>query len=949
MNKRITVLLCYLFLVACSQTPDVHQLKDLSRLEPKALSKSSKKIHINYDEMIRRYQAILDIHDDPTVITQVKRRIADLELMAMEKRQFSDNTVEGDASDIHYKEVIQHYLDLLKNNPQAKANENTLYQLAKAYDYQGQSKESLTMLNQLIHQFPNTQHYDEVQFRRGDIYYSLKAYANAEKSYAHLIVNNDDAQQTSTIKGPYYLNALYMQGWVLFKQARYEESSLLFSQVLDLTLDKKEIAHVKPQKKAIVDDSLRILSIIFSYQSYGQSIAKLYQENGQRPYEPLLYLQLSDLLLTRGLHIQAIDTNKTFISHYPLHEQTPNFFKKNIDILQQQKQILEYHAEKDAYIKRFGLASAYWLQSSVKQQGELKKQLHSYLLEMASFHHAFAQTLIKQQAADREKINTSLAQAISHYQQWLLLFPQDSTHAEKSFLLAQAYQENMQFDNAIIWYEKTAFNYSPHPRAEHSAYSICLNYQQQLAQWPKSKINSSQYRHTQLLKIHAQLRFNDYYPQSAYNDALNINTLESLYQLQDYASSSAQAELLLENTEKLSMDQRYRVLIILGHSQFLQQDFYTAEQSYLQALRLSAHSTASHKDKKILQQRIAHSIYQQAEHALEQDQMTFALLHFHRMAYATQVKEYLIKAHYDEATYLLIAKRWPEAIDSLLSFRQKYPTHEFSTHISSKLIASYEGKNAWLQAAKELDNVRKLENDTEKKRLALFLSAQYYEKAQHYDDALKNYRSYAHQFPQPFDLNLETRFKLSEMYKQKNNSPKREYWLKSLIATEKEHSNVRSRFLGAMASQYFAEKSYINFSKITLNQPLEKSLSKKQLAFEAQLQAYKKVDAYGVSLYSSYARFSIANMYATLAHELLNSQTPKGFNALELEEYQYMLEDEIAPFEENAIALHTSNTTLTQQNIYNDWVEKSFQALITLFPARFHRPERMTIDYERIY
>jgi tetratricopeptide (TPR) repeat protein len=62
-----------------------------------------------------------------------------------------------------------------------------LYQLARAYETTGQPDQALATLDRIVAQYPHTPHLDEVQFRRGELLFSNKRYAEAEKAYAAVI------------------------------------------------------------------------------------------------------------------------------------------------------------------------------------------------------------------------------------------------------------------------------------------------------------------------------------------------------------------------------------------------------------------------------------------------------------------------------------------------------------------------------------------------------------------------------------------------------------------------------------------------------------------------------------------------------------------------------------------------------------------------------------------
>ena len=214
MNKY-SAALCFvcalLSFYGCSNNTQQPQLlAGFETLEPQAFSPQASS-HNNVDKpqftakaMIKRYQAILAIHDDPQVIAKVERRIADLKMQAAEEDDFSQALEADDRqaqlnknanAELNYTQVIAHYLKIINNNPDDSANEFSLYQLAKAYDYEAQTQKSLATLNRLITQFPETDYYDEVQFRRADIYYSLKAYEKANTLYASLTEGESIAEQ----------------------------------------------------------------------------------------------------------------------------------------------------------------------------------------------------------------------------------------------------------------------------------------------------------------------------------------------------------------------------------------------------------------------------------------------------------------------------------------------------------------------------------------------------------------------------------------------------------------------------------------------------------------------------------------------------------------------------------------------------------------------------------
>ena len=81
----------------------------------------------------------------------------------------------------------------------------------------------------------------------------------------------------------------------------------------------------------------------------------------------------------------------------------------------------------------------------------------------------------------------------------------------------------------------------------------------------------------------------------------------------------------------------------------------------------------------------------------------------------------------------------------------------------------------------------------------------------------------------------------------------------------------------------------------------------------------------------------------------MNSERPKGLSALELEQYNVLLEEQAYPFEEQAIALHEANAHRTAEHIYDDWVKQSFAALTKLLPGRYAKTEKGEAYVDAIY
>ena len=113
----------------------------------------------------------------------------------------------------------------------------------------------------------------------------------------------------------------------------------------------------------------------------------------------------------------------------------------------------------------------------------------------------------------------------------------------------------------------------------------------------------------------------------------------------------------------------------------------------------------------------------------------------------------------------------------------------------------------------------------------------------------------------------------------------------------------------------------------------------RQQRMEEALAAYGKAADYGIAEVTTAANYEIAELYHALSKDLYASERPPELTADELEQYDILLEEQAFPFEEEAIELHETNAARTTEGVYDEWVRKSFAALVELLPGRYAKAE----------
>ncbi len=207
-----------------------------------------------------QYRLFLDMSDDnPELQLEAMRRLGDLNLLAGEGSELDGDIDSGRA---FFAEAVYLYEALLKNNPGYGETDKILYQLARAYETIGEPEQALTTLERLVAMYPDSDYFDEAQFRRGEILFIGKRYSESEVAYAAVIGAGPQS--------PYFEQSLYKHGWALFKLGQHDESLTSFVELLDRRMAGNDDALARLEslsrpERELVDDTFRVLSVTFSY------------------------------------------------------------------------------------------------------------------------------------------------------------------------------------------------------------------------------------------------------------------------------------------------------------------------------------------------------------------------------------------------------------------------------------------------------------------------------------------------------------------------------------------------------------------------------------------------------------------------------------------------------------------------------------------------------------
>jgi len=870
------------------------------------------------------YKKFLDLNSgDSELRAEAMRRLADLHLESGETERIERELATNEG--LHANEAIALYGALLKAYPKYERNDSVLYQLARAYELNAQAAKALAALDRLVAEFPQSRLIDEAQFRRGELLFSAKAYPTAQLAYEAVIKFGPASS--------FYNQSLYKHGWSLFKQGDDHRSLESFAGVLDALLVSKatppalvEVDTLSRANRELAEDTLRVMSITFSYVDGPKTIDEFLKHLRPRPYAYLLYARLGDLYTEKERYTDAADSYRAFVSQDRNNEKAPLL----------QMQAIEAYGRggfpelvlkgKQEFVEDYSFGTAYWQGREPAKEAKVVAVLKTNLKDLAQYYHAEAQ---------RSKNPADYQVAAKWYRNYLNSFPDDPDSAVTNYLLADTLFESKQFLDAAKEYERTAYGYSPHPKASAAGYAAIVAYGKQeetLSGEAKATVHAA--------GTESSLRFADAFPAHPESAFVLTRAATDLYARKDYVRAVMASEKLLAREPAVDAAKQRIAWTVIANSNFEQGNFDKAETAYTKA---QAMMSANDPERPAIVERLAASIYKQGEAKAQAGDSASAVNDFLRVAQLAPSSKVRVNADFDAAALLINTKQWDRAIVVLEGFRRNFPQNPLQADVTRKLAVAYSESNRPGQAAGEFEQIAASPGESlDVQREATLQAAELYDKAGNTPKARTMLEAFVKRFPQPLNPAMEARNKLRLIATKDGDYSAQAYWYREIIAADRAAGGARtdrSRALAAKATLTLAAPVREEFVRIKLVAPLKKSLVEKRKAMEAALKAYSDAADYQVAEVTTAATYESAELYRQLGKDLMSSERPKNLKKDELEQYDVLLEEQAFPFEEKSIKLHEVNAARTKEGTYDEWVQKSFAALAQLNPGRYAKVE----------
>ena len=824
------------------------------------------------------------------------------------------------------RDAIETYKKILALYPDYERNDQVLYQMSRAHDELGQAEAAIEVMERLIVEHPYSKYIDEVQFRRGEYYFVRRKFRDAEHAYSAII----DMGSGSS----YYELALYKMGWTLYKQEFYEEALHPYVAMLDYRLsigyDFDQVAENDDEHR--VADTFRVISLSFSNLGGPEVIDEYFSIRGHRSYADRIYSNLGEFYLDKLRYHDAASVYRSFMALNPFHQRSPHFGMRVVEIYEKGGFPQLVVDAKKEFATNYALDAEYWNYFSTADSPAVLGFLKTNLTDLANHYHSRYQNeeLVDERPA-------SFGEASRWYREFLESFPADPESPPINYQLADLLLENGDFGEAAREYERTAYDYPSHDQASAAGYAAIYAHRENLK-------TATAARQLELKKatVASSLRFADTFPGHEQAAVVLGAAADDLYAMQEFAVAIDAARKLIERYPTADRDLLRSAWVVVAHSSIDTAAYPDAEYAYLRVLDLTAPENES---RAAIIDGLAASIYKQGEQANLLEDYRAAASHFLRISEVAPTSGIRTAAEYDAAAALVKLEDWSASAQVLEGFRDDFPDHELNQDATKQLAFIYREDGQLERSAVEHERLATESDDPEVTAEAMLVAGDLYEKAGSIDNALRVYMSYADAFPRPLDVAIETRTRVAEIFKAKNDLASYHRELNNIVSLDSSagvERTDRSKYLAAKAALVLAEQLFERFVELELEQPFEESLARKQRRMDETMAAFENLVPYEVAEVTAAATWYIAETFYEFSDALLESERPANLTAAELAEYELVIEEEAYPFEERAIGVHEENFELLAAGVFNPWVQRSLDRLAVLVPGRYAKSEIST-------
>ncbi len=857
-------------------------------------------------------------------------------LYEVEEQKFEQKLISSEPvpPKISYRDALDTAYKLLEKFPTAPFREKLLYRIALCNLEEGNLEKAAEYLQILSTETHDKQFLEESNFRLGEFYFDKKEYHQAVEYYSRLLESWDS---------PFFGMALYKLGWSYYNTDNYTQAISTFIYLIEdiHLLEQADTEYLGKTKTDLRREAIEYVAICFAEYGGPLKAREFLKDRKDKDYTVTVLEHMAEIYKQRNFYADAIEALHVLIEFYPNKLDAPKYHQQIVENYELAGEKPRADEERVKFANQYGPKSAWMKQVPPgPARDEILAVVDDYLYTLGADAQAKAREM---------KSDLYYGLAISRYRNYLDTFPKNPRSGKVQFYLAECFYEMGKLAEAAEAYFDLALHYPESEYREQAAYNRVLAYNQLLMN--DGAVDSTAFflfnflgksgtkveilqalNPTQAQLLQACNDFVVYHNSSARLPEILMKYAELLFGLEEY-SLAHDAYLKVINLPAAS---RFLPLAytMAGQCDFKQNKFKEAEDWFLKVTREFPDSTRHVERANKL---IATTRFKAAETMLANGDSARAAAEFEIVATVVSDPDVAERALWESARMYEIKNDKSKAVALYEMIPKRFPESQQRDKSFFKAAFLSEELGDWKRAAENYLALYESAPASELAAKSLFFAARNLESLNQFDRARGYYDEYIRKFRDDDpDRYLEAAFRKGEIaFNQKQyESARRE--LEAVIRTYEQLAakNLEAeRYVPANAQFLIGEIVHLEFQKIQLAPPLERSLKRKRAKFEEVIKTYTAAAKYQVADWSTAASYKIGVTFEDFADALLESPRPANLAGAALDQYNEKLWQSVLPLKEKALSTYQNNLKqAAEYNIENQWItetRKRVEALIS--------------------
>lgn len=830
------------------------------------------------------------------------------------------------------------YERLLALYPDRAENDAALYQLARAYGESGRTDEAVTRLAQLRARYPRSVYAAEAAFRLGEHAVATHDFIRAVESFRKAKSGSDPALAES---------AGYQLGWAYLNLQEYRQAADAFVSILDASVRRANsggaaggrgpavargpdpffpLAQFSEPEAVFVTEVIKALLLSFDYLGGPGEMRAYFTASGRRAYEQTLYRTMGALYQAQDRTADAVAAYETLLAIAPNHPDAPALQSAVVDVYTKAKWQTALITARERLVDRYESGGAWARAAGDAARRAARPLVKEALYQLALYDHAQAQTAKRPDAYEK---------AIARDDRFLSSFSDDVEAARIAWLRAEALFELGRYDEAAEGYSRAAYDYPLHAQSREAGYAAVVASER--AAPPDGPVSPLAAEHL-FTRVE---RFVTAFPDDQRHPDLLMKAAETAARagLADRAYDAAQRLVTAYPASRWTA----RAKRLIGQTLYDRGQYHDAEQAFRQALAAAPGPQAD-----ALKALAASSLYQDAATRRTTGDRAAATRLYVQVADEFPATPLAPAALLEAADAAIESGDAPGAKRLWTRLVGEYETSGQAPLALRRLAtaAAREGDPAGAIAWYEALSARS--DDPARDEIAWTI-ARLAEDAKIWPQAERALSALAGRSDFPPGRSIEAGFRAARAVARQGRAADAHRRAEAVLDRWRAWRATRGAdaelapadLLAAAALLELADRRADAYAAIRLIAPVEHTLADKRAALNLALDAYAEAAQLKVAGVTTAATHKIGALFDDFLQAVLDSERPGELTAEQLEQYNILIEEQAAPFEERAVAAYETNVRRTQElGVYDPWVEKSFERLAVLRPARYRRQER---------